>query len=254
MSITYFNLIQQGKVRIGDLSNMELMQLSRFIDRSVLNELRSMNLKFPLPRLVDYKELVPCGNTLVNICQMTSKAIRNAIEVIDPICIYKCGLMLTPNESLTWLNNLNKVTSIRHKSIILRVAHGDIYTKEKLHRFALIDAPNCPRCGQIETLQHKVMECDYVKRIWSSVTYLSNKLRLVDNPTEDPEKTIMGAGSGSNQLIIAIHAEILNRIVNLRDDETYLMRPQIMAKLSIETIIKNERNPEIKNLLASILQ
>ena len=74
---------------------------------------------------------------------------------------------MTVSEALNWGSRLNKLTSIKHRNILLRVAHGEFYTKLKLQRFNLIDNSSCPRCGHIEDLRHKFVECAYVKRIWN---------------------------------------------------------------------------------------
>ena len=62
------------------------------------------------------------------------------------------------------------------KSTLLRVAHGDIYTKDKLHRFGLIDSNKCPRCDSQVTLEHKFITCEYAARIWQVVGTLERKI------------------------------------------------------------------------------
>ena len=76
----------------------------------------------------------------------------------DPICIFKGGLINTPIETINWSNKLSKLTCTRHKNVLLRVSHREFYTKEKLHRYRLIDSPICPRCDQIENYVHKMQQ------------------------------------------------------------------------------------------------
>ena len=75
---------------------------------------------------------------LIDLRKLTSKEIRQEITQLDPICIFKLGAINTPSVSLNWGYALSKVTSVRHKSCLLRVAHGEVYTKEKLHKYNLI--------------------------------------------------------------------------------------------------------------------
>lgn len=74
------------------------------------------------------------GRKFVDMMNLTSKEIRQGIAQLDPICIFKFGAIITPSVSLNWGFALSKVTSVRHKNCLLRIAHGEVYTKEKLHR------------------------------------------------------------------------------------------------------------------------
>ena len=42
--------------------------------------------------------------------------------------------------------------------MMLKVAHGEVYTNLKLFKFRLKDTPRCNQCGQIETLNHKFLQ------------------------------------------------------------------------------------------------
>ena len=133
---------------------------------------------------------------------------------------------------------MSKITSVRHKNILLRIAHGEIYYREKLYRYGLVESPNCPRCNEVETLRHKVVECEYVKRIWRESFIQTDRL-IRSNPQHDPdfiENKIIAAFVGSNSLIATIHAEILLRIIGLKDDQLYLLRPSSLVRLAITKI------------------
>ena len=45
---------------------------------------------------------------------------------------------------------LKRLKCTRQNNTYLIIYHGDVYTKEKLHRFGLIDTNNCPRCDVAE--------------------------------------------------------------------------------------------------------
>ena len=54
-----------------------------------------------------------------SLSALTSKEIRTGRSNKEPICIFKIGLILTPNESLNWLNNVKKLTSTKLKDVAL---------------------------------------------------------------------------------------------------------------------------------------
>ena len=112
----------------------------------------------------------------------------------------------------------------------------------------MIDSPVCPRCDTNETLKHKLIECEYTKRIWEQVNELLNV-----TPTADPIKDILAIRStGLTQL--TIHSEIILRIVYLKDDLTYLIHPKTFVKTTIKDLIIKEGNRTIKNELRSLLE
>ena len=126
---------------------------------------------------------------------------------------------MTPLEVDNWCLNLKKLSSVRHKNILLRAAHGEIYSKEKLARFGLIQDQQCPRCGLVEDLRHKLIDCEYTKRIWGVAFGKSN-------PTGydlDIENRILGAFRGCTATKLTLHAEILLRLSSLKDDQNYLL-------------------------------
>ena len=136
---------------------------------------------------------------------------------------------------------------------MLRVAHGEIYTKEKLHRFGLIDSPQCPRCDSIETLQHKFIECAYVRKIWDLALTCVRGLTTSDPRSEPPSKAICGGYLTCSTTIITLNAEIMQRILRLRDNEQYLLHPKHLIRNSLVYLIKKEKKAGIKNELKSIL-
>ena len=162
---------------------------------------------------------------------------------------------MTPNEAIAWGKSLSKVTSVKHRNVLLRVSHGDIYTKAKLTRFGLNENPSCPRCDQVEDLKHKFLECPYARRIWSCVLQLTRSLKN-DIPEENvslEENEIIGATLATTPLILSIHGEVLNRILYLKDDANYLLHPKQIALMSIKSVLANERKLEIKDLCTNLL-
>jgi hypothetical protein len=171
----------------------------------------------------------------------------------EVITEYKVGLGLTAREGNTWLYNLSKLTSVKHKEIILRTVHGDIYTKDKLYRRGLIDSPRCPRCDQIEDLEHKIKNCEYSKRVIRELIRITNSLRITPvNLDRTTLKDILNI-TEPNNIIMTIHAEVLKRLIYLRDDLLYTLRPKFLIKIALETLLGCERKQEIKSSVKNLL-
>ena len=125
----------------------------------------------------------------------------------------------------------------------------EIYSKEKLARFGLIQDQQCPRCGLVEDLRHKLKDCEYTKRIWGVAFGKSN-------PTGydlDIENRILGAFRGCTATKLTLHAEILLRLTSLKDDQNYLLMPKRFVDNAIVYLLRKEKNRRIKDELEALL-
>ena len=247
-SLTYY-LIRGRAQKIGELSLADLAKLERFIKANKVNKLRlaaALNDRGPLDESIKEKYLIGASFKLLSTC--SSKEIRTQRSNKLPITNYKIGLNLTEKEALSWGYRLTKLTSIRHRAILLKIAHGDVYTKDKLKRFGLIDDNICPRCDEVEDLDHKVRSCEYVKRIWLATSRLLNE-------TQNLNSVAMLLGTELDQTLtkLTIKAEVLSRIMYLRDSQTYLIHPNCLVKSAIRGLLKNEKRKEILSDIRIIL-
>jgi hypothetical protein len=246
-SIAALNILRNGKRKIGDLNGGDIDSLAIFLDSNLVKFAKQTLNIIGRPTGEEDKLKYVIDQKFVALKDLTSKQIRLNRMDKNPINVYKSGLTIGNNQCLTWLNKARKVTSIRHKNIILRVAHKDIYTKEKLHRFGLIDNPHCPRCNLIETFEHKLMNCEYVKRIWQEIFKITN---VDDSVTIDK---ILATSLNSSTTDITISAETLIKIMALKDDQTWLVRPRIFARNIIKGVHMLERNIKIKSDIENLL-
>ena len=250
ISIAYNSLRIQNKRRIKDLNNRDVNSLSHFINRDILDQIvRAANVRIPQVETNHDYSLENKGK-FIDISKESSKSIRCAISPSEPLCVHKFGTILTPAEAIQWGHNLKRLTSVRNRNTILRVAHGDIYTKAKLFRYSLEDNPLCPRCGQYEDLEHKFVTCDYVQRIWNIIFNVTCPNMTPDTPIENK---ILGALTGATPVLVTIHSEILLRILMLRSDQDYLLRPSHFARLAITKILNCEKDHKVKNEVKSLL-
>ena len=256
LSIPYFMIRQRGATRIKDITLRDLGELERYIEvrkipliRNAVN-LPTLNLNAPMESYVlingKFKEIVKC----------TSKEIRASRTRLDPIQNLKLGINLTRPEASNWGFKLAKLTSIKHRNMLLRVAHGEIYTKEKLHRYNLIDNDRCPRCGEAETLNHKFIECDYVRRIWRYATSLTANL-ISANQNQlpvDSRSLVLGSFVESTPTILTLHAEILQRILYLREEQNYLVHPKTLVTHCLKLIARSEKRATVRDEIKSLLE
>ncbi len=247
-SVVFF-ILQRTITKISELSPRQLDQLARYIKPEKLEKIK-LALGF---NLAGRQQATLATQFFINgvskpLEKCTSKEIRMSRAGHDPIKDYKFGLNLEPMEALNWGFKLTKLTSVRHRASILRVAHGDIYTKVRLKRFGLADRDECPRCDETETLTHKIYECPYTSRIWDEVA-----LQLRQTMSQDKAKNIMGAGANESLANLTIKAEVLNRILQLKDEYTFLIHPKKFVKLAIEAVGKKETKRELKEEINDLL-
>ena len=253
-SLELLRLRIAGVHKVGDLTDGQLNGVARFLDPKLTTACRQLLDRRPPnnPPNGEFKTLL--NNKLLDLKCVSSKYIRENRSDQEPICVYRSGLLLGPNEALTWALKTRKLTCIRHRSSLLRVAHKEIYTKEKLHRFNLIDSPNCTMCGGIEDFRHKITECEYSKRIWTETFKLTDKLSnsvVAGNQVDTLEKAL-GADKDSTVLTLTIHAEVMQRILALRD-QNYVIHPKRIPKMAIALVMKREKQESVRTMLGTLL-
>jgi hypothetical protein len=106
--------------------------------------------------------------------KITSKLIRRLSKNHESIVLSKILPDARPEEIHRTLTKVMKLKNTRQKNIFLRIYNNDIYSKEKLYKFGLIDSPECPKCGAIETKLHLVYKCPQVLAIWNRLEELLN--------------------------------------------------------------------------------
>jgi hypothetical protein len=252
-SLEYLMLRGRGRRKIGDLTVGEVDSLSRYIDRRKVDKIgRAVQLRDgEVGR--DIRECLWIRKKFREIGDCMSKDIREKLRPNEIITSFKIGLELTERTSSTWLYRISKLTSVAHKNVILRAVHGEVYTMDRLSRFGLIDNNQCPRCGEVENLVHKLCECEYVSRIWNWVH------RILKTPN-DPNRAGTNyqleriLGIHTDPLLLCLHAEIIKRILALPRETNYLIMPKLFAVNAIKALIMREKTGEIKEALKTLLE
>ena len=254
ISIPYFLARRRGASLIGNLTNADINWLRLYVDRTKINTLtQAINIRLN-PYAGEINQHLLIGKSFKPISSSSSKEIRESRTSMEPLTNFKIGVNLSVPEALNWGFKLTKLTSTKHKNVLLRAAHGEIYTKERLHRFNLIDNNLCPRCDQIETLEHKLLECQYVKRIWDCAEAEQNKLYNLTNQIPSRKNRLLGSHTESTIASITLNSEILTRILYLRDSQNYLVHPRIFVRQAIRSIIAREKKAVVKNSIKTLLE
>ena len=110
----------------------------------------------------------------------------------------------------------------------------------------MINSSTCPRCDQIETLKHKFIECPYARRIWAETFPYIEKLSEAMDLSQDKTKLIIAANRKSNIATMTLSAEIMQSILYLKAEQTFLVHPKHVVKQAIKRLSKNEENPDLK--------
>ena len=78
--------------------------------------------------------------------------------------------------------------------------------------------------------------------------------KLTDiNWNEYQPNLILGMIKGTEPLLLSVLAEILQRIMYLKDNHQYLVRPKVIVTRAIELVARREIKQEDKNRLSCIL-
>ena len=253
-SISFFQVWMRGVRKVKDLNEHDLDKLQRHIKPELMSKLRTA-IRYNIPALAeDFLSMYRINKIYKPLWKPSSKEFRENRKNKVPITSFKIGLDLEVNECLTWCHRIKRLTSTCHKNTILKTAHGDVYTQERLHRFGLTDTNTCPRCDETETLRHKVIECRYVAMIWAQVELISIKLGNQVDAELNATKKILGASKENNLASLTLRAEILNIILRLKTDQNYLVHPKQLVLNAVKGLSIKEGKTEIKRLFINALE
>ena len=104
----------------------------------------------------------------------------------------------------------------------------------------------------IDDYDHKLYNCAYVNKIWSETFKLTDK-RYNPPGGQSIKSKATGTDIKTDLIILSTHSEILNRIMSLKDEANYIVRPKIFVKQAIEYLIKKEIKMETKGSLKDLL-
>jgi len=229
------------EVKIGDISEAEFTNFRQnLLFPSLYNAIRIILGRGINPRMQASNLLIPLKSGALSVLtKLSSKEIRDSGDD-KLICAYKIGLNLNQGQVLNWCNRLRKVTSIRLRSTLLRVAHGDIYSNSRMYKFGMVDNAKCANCDEpVETIIHILFLCPKAQRVWNMLNDKKASVGL-DN-TQLNIEGILGIDS-NDTLDLTLNAATLQKLISLAG-EPYC--PDLLVERVLKSIYYNDKRGKI---------
>jgi hypothetical protein len=123
------------------------------------------------------------------------------------------------------------------RNIYFRLIHRDFFTHERMFKFKMVNSPNCPRCGMIESFNHLLWECHESKQIWKCYNEVLKELGL--------EKMSL------TRIEDLYRTELLSPLslikMKIIQEQIQIERPKSWSKTNVYKLIKYIRDMEIQN-------
>ena len=105
----------------------------------------------------------------LNLNKVTTKELQSILKinlgkVTSQDHKIKLGIDEFNKESIIKFRNKCKNVKLRH--VFYRLISGDIFSKERMCRFGMINNNICERCQQTESTRHLLWECEESRNIW----------------------------------------------------------------------------------------
>jgi len=172
------------------------------------------------------------GSKMTPSLKFSSKIIRNLSKPDETLNESKFLPDVDNELKQITLRKISKLKNTRQKNIYLRVYNNDIFSKEKLHKYGMVDSPNCSRCGGIESKLHLLFECPQVRQIWNKMHNLTKDQQVAEL------KDLFGIGD--NSTIIKIKIEIIGLLINKN-------RPALHTSGTIDCVLNKLMQIENQN-------
>ena len=232
------------------MSPQELNTVKRFVNPDlrllipVLERLiQGRHVPIPNVNLLKASAYPIAEGVLAEVAGLSSKVIRS-LRVDDEMnCIFKLGPILTPGELLAWTKKLKKLSSTRHRNILLRAMHGDIFSNSRLLKFGLRNSASCANCGeQVETIQHRLMECPQARTSWEILEQTKQRLNL-NVLTNLTIENVIGTKDDVSKLELALQAELILKLSTKSDgyNPRQMVRNAVLMVCNSETLDQETR-------------
>ena len=108
-------------------------------------------------------------------CSRSSIVSKNnrTIQNKQDLCTENKLIVTSKEEAKQFFKAILELPSVRHRNAALRVWNGDVMSRARLSHMGLADNNLCLYCGNIETQQHVILDCQRAKDLWDRVAVLS---------------------------------------------------------------------------------
>ena len=243
-SIPYLRIHRRLRgARVRQVTLIEFQSVERYLKyplQVLIKELLQRGIVHNLQGSMEDNDIFPTkSKQILPISTLSSKYLRlNEIsEEEQIICIYKIGLIMDPGEVKSWTGRLKKLTSTRHKNILLRVAHGDIFSNSRLARFGLRQDAGCSNCQEpAESIVHKIKDCPKARTSWLELEKAKRELGLA-NLSDLSIENLLGAKDKVNKIELALQAELIHKLTSRNDSYC----PIALVRMVVKVIGYSER-------------
>ncbi len=101
------------------------------------------------------------------------------VKVENMIPKYKSCFNIDPHDGINPFISArlsNYATS--QKIFKYRLLHGDIFTRERMFKFKMVDSDQCVLCNETETLKHAIWLCPRARLVWRTLNNMIESLNL----------------------------------------------------------------------------
>ena len=196
-----------------------------------------MNHRNIRPQMERAEKIRLAGKNYKNISTVTSKEFRLLLFNNIGVNSNRLGENIDEQASKSYLAQIRRLISTKHKNTLLRVWNGDCLSHSRLIHYGVVDTDRCPRCNDFDSPEHMLLNCAYSRRTWEL---------LQQRIPKRANSSMMQYAIGINDTcsVMMVKAEVLKYLMHFRDIEPESIINKTIAYL--KTV--NRYNREIGNL------
>jgi hypothetical protein len=210
---------------------------------------------------VELSLTLPLGLSLPGTAKLvTAKQIRK--QLLEPLNVnhqdkYKVKFgTIVPESVNPFIRNREVNRSTEMRMFKYRLLHCDIYCKERMFKFKMVDNENCDHCGLKETIKHLFWECSRAKKVWD---FTNKVLSAIGNELiVEFDNILIGTnepGSDKVESLITVVAKTL--LTREREDNIpiNLLKYKILQHCIINLrLAKDEKNKAAWEVIRTIVE
>ena len=230
----------------------EVVGLGRLITNKVVKFLPSIFrhlLRFDLP-VISTPPLIVVNNKVKLMNKTSSRELqyilKSCLGKIKPYSVNNKydGLNLgSLEEKKSWFN-LWKLRNPILRNCRLKIKYKDVFCQQRRHKFGISDSSQCEICGELETVEHQIMNCNNARRMWKVYDKLFGK-------EIDFKNVITVDCNMTEELVKAVIIKLLIQIDRSRSLSINHIILRIQYMLNLEYSVS--KNAEIKDVIKILI-